>query len=217
MAKNPMAKTSEAYLRKVIEYCQKRQIPITLFISPMYELQLISTEHYDYYLEQVRGIAEEYGVEVYDFNLAREEALPIQDTRYFRDLGHLNATGAELFTAFFHKVMSGDAAENQQYFYDTYEQKLAHAAPEVYGIYYRDEETEEGIEASYRNFFIASNKDEGMEYRVEMRPENADSYLLQNYSENRVFQVEVDEHGTCEVMYRMKDTPDAVKKIEIAY
>lgn len=119
LKKNPMAETSEAYLRKVITYCQKREIPITLFISPIYELQLISTEHYDNYLNQVREIAEEYDVDIYDFNLVGEEYLPIQEPEYFRDVGHLNSTGADLYTEFFYKIMSGGAVENQKYFYDT--------------------------------------------------------------------------------------------------
>ncbi len=54
------------YLRKAITYCQQWQIPVTLFVSPTYELQLISTEGYDNYVDQVREIAEEYQVDFYD-------------------------------------------------------------------------------------------------------------------------------------------------------
>lgn len=218
ISEDPMTETSEAYLRKVIAYCQEREIPITLFISPIYELQLISTENYDNYLEQVGKIAEEYDVDVYDFNLVREEYLSIQDTKYYRDFGHLNATGADLFTDFFHKVMSGDAAENRKYFYDSYEEKLAHAAPEVYGIYYRDEEEEEEEPLYYRNMFVGSNRDEGMEYKIVMIPEESkEQYMIQDFSENRVFKVAVNEHGTCMIIYRMKDAPDEVRTIEISY
>lgn len=152
LGEHPIAETSEEYLRKIITYCQTNDIPITLFISPMYELQLISTENYDNYLDQVREIASEYNVAIYDFNLAKEEYLPIQDVRHFRDIGHLSSTGVDLYTDFFHKIMSRDTIDNQKYFYDTYAQKLAHATPEVYGVYYRD------------NIFIASNRNEGMEY-----------------------------------------------------
>lgn len=215
---DPMAEKSEAYLRKLITYCQERDIPVTLFISPIYELQLISTEHYDNYLDQVRGIATEYGLDVYDFNLVREEDLPIQETRYFRDVGHLNSIGAELYTDFFNKIVSGDVEENRKYFYDSYEEKLAHADPEVYGIYYRDVKAEEGEEILYRNMFIASNRDEGMEYKIVMTPDSETGrYLVQSFNGNRVFKVDGSEHGTCTIIYRMKDTPDAVQTIEINY
>lgn len=219
LAEEPMAEESEAYLRKVITYCQERDIPITLFISPIYELQLISAEHYDNYLDQVREIAVEYGLDVYDFNLVGETYLPIQETRYFRDTGHLNAAGAELYTDFFYKIVSGDAKENRKYFYDTYEEKLAHAEPEVYGIYYRDETGEDG-ETTTRNMFVASNRSEGMEYRITMTPTaegDAEPYMLQDFCENRAFQVDNREHGICAITYRMKETSGEEETIEIAY
>lgn len=53
MNENPIGETSEKYLRKTIEYCLKREIPITLFISHIYELQLISAGNYDNYINQV--------------------------------------------------------------------------------------------------------------------------------------------------------------------
>ncbi len=191
LGEEPMAETSEAYLRKIITYCQTREIPITLFISPIYELQLISTKHYD-------------------FNLAKENCLPIQKAGYFMDVGHLNSTGAELYTEFFHQIMSGDAAENQKYFYPTYAQKLAHAAPEVYGVYYRDGK-------SCRNMVIASNREEGMEYRIVMDPDDKEPYVLQDFSENRMFRVKYGEQGNCMIAYRMADSPDKVGTIEITY
>lgn len=218
LVEDPMAESSKGYLRKVVSYCQAREIPITLFISPVYELQLISAEHYDNYLNQVREIAEEYDVDIYDFNLARGEYFPIQDIKYFRDVGHLNSAGADLYTEFFYKIMSGDATENQMYFFDTYEQKLAHAEPEVYGIYYRDEALEEEGDSLHRNMFIASNRDEGMEYKIVMIPEDdREQYILQDFSENKTFLVDNDEHGTCMITYRMKAVPDTVQTIEITY
>lgn len=217
--KKPMGEASEAYLRKVISYCLEREIPITLFISPIYELQLISTENYDNYLNQVRGIAAEYELDIYDFNLAKEEYLPIQQTKYFRDVGHLNAAGGELFTDFFYKTVSGDAAENQKYFYDTYEEKLAHAEPEVYGIYYT-EEPGEVDDAVNRRMVIASNREKGMEYKIVTAlasEEGEEQYLLQDFSENKVFLIDSNEHGICTITYRMRETPGEEKTIEIAY
>lgn len=48
---NSIGEASENYLRKTIEYCQARELPLTLFVSPIYELQLISTGNYDYYID----------------------------------------------------------------------------------------------------------------------------------------------------------------------
>ena len=38
----------------------------------MYGLSPVSTEHYDYYVDEIRTIAGEYGVAYYDFNLVKE-------------------------------------------------------------------------------------------------------------------------------------------------
>ena len=65
--------------------------------SPIYELQLIGTENNDNYIDEVMAIAEEYSVEFYDFNLAREGFLPIRRGDYFMDTNHLNRVGADMY------------------------------------------------------------------------------------------------------------------------
>ena len=163
LGENPIGEKSEKYLRRIISYCQKRDIPITLFVSPIDELQLISVEHYDNYINQVRKIAREYGIEFYDFNLTKEEYLDIQHGKYFRDIDHLNYKGADIFTPFFSKVVSGTPSENEKYFYASYEEKLQSTAPAIYGLYYKDSD---GI----RTYHVASNRERGMEYRITMNP-----------------------------------------------
>lgn len=196
---------------------KKKEIPITLFVSPIYELQLISTENYDNYVNQIREIADEYGVTLYDFNLAKAEYLPIQDVRYFRDIGHLNADGAGMYTKFFHKVVSGDASENKKYFYDSYAEKLQNTAAAVYGIYYRDVEESGQNAGRLRNIWVASNRDEGMEYRIILTPDDSEQYMVQDFSGNKAFTTDKSEHGICTIVYRMKDTPESVQTVEINY
>ncbi len=213
----PIAETSERYLRKSISYCQKREIPVTLFVSPIYELQLISTENYDNYINQIRLIADEYDIDFYDFNLTKEEYLPIQQVEFYYDEGHLNPTGADVFTEFFYQVMSGNTLENSEYFYDTYKQKLQNQEPTVYGIYYRKERNPQDDEQIIRNMWVASNREEGMEYRIVLAPEEREQYILQDFNENRQFAIGADEHGTCTVTYRRKGMSDLEQTIEIEY
>ncbi|MBD5501923.1 MAG: hypothetical protein HDR10_12140, partial [Lachnospiraceae bacterium] len=182
-----LSEDAEQYLKKIIEYCQKRGIEITLFSSPIYELQLISIEDYDVYVEQVCRIADEYGVPYYDFNLCREECFPIQDIRNFVDLGHLNSRGAEIYTTFFWKVMKEG---KRDYFYNTYAEKLQNSKEAVYGLFYTEEE---GV----RSYRIASNREKGMEYRISIRQEDGAETELQDFSENKMFQLKSEEHGTC--------------------
>lgn len=212
LGENPMAQSCELYLRKAIEYCQKENIPVTLFISPMYNLQPVSAGNYDNYINQIKGIAAEYGLDFYDFNLAKDAYLPIQKLEYFRDVDHLNSAGAEVFTQFFHKVVTGDARQNQKYFYDSYAQKLQSLEPEVYGIHYWKSGSE-----TFMN--VASNRDSGMEYRIVITPDEfsgREPYVVQDFCENKEFTI-TDGNGICTVEYRIKNDPDIVHIVEVAF
>ncbi|MCM1264184.1 MAG: hypothetical protein NC313_15850 [Butyrivibrio sp.] len=210
---NPMSEKSEDYLKKIICYCQERDIPVILFVSPMDELRLISTENYDNFVKQVSGIAADYGVEFYDFNLVKEEYLPIQKGEYFLDAGHLNNKGADMFTRFFHETVSRSMAENEQYFYDSYAEKLSNSSPRIYGLYYRESDND----CNFNIYHIASNRIEGMEYSVIIESDSGEKYTLQDFSENKEFTLPVEEHGNCTVKARMKNTLDDVQTLVIQY
>lgn len=209
----PMAETSKLYLRKAIAYCQKKNLPVTLFVAPIYELRLLSTEDYDDYIAQIREIADEYGVDFYDFNLAKEEYLPIQQVKYFVDIDHLNADGAGLFTNFFWQTVSGDRIENEKYFYASFDEKLQNEEPNVYGIYYSEEEGQKRMR-------VASNKESGMEYSITLtptEPEGKEAYVIQDFSENREFTIGGEEHGVCTIAYRRSNQPEILRTAEIEY
>ena len=220
---NPLGEKSEKYLRKIITYCQKQDIPITLFVSPIDELQLISTENYDNYIEQIKEISEEYNVPFYDFNLAKEEYLPIHYGKYFMDIEHLNHTGASMFTPFFNEVVSKNMNENEKYFYASYAEKLQSEDPAIYGFYFRESEMPEESAKQEKILAckIASNREKGMEYRIilTINEEEGESVqqMLQDFSENKEFTIPADEHGICTIVARMKDNPEEVQTLEINY
>lgn len=204
---------SGEYCYSITEYCKEREIPITLFISPIYDLQLISTVDYDDYTTALRAFAEEQGVPFYDFNLVREEYLPIQDGKYFWDSGHLNQYGAEKFTPFFYQVVSGEETENKKYFCDSYAEKLRESAPAVYGIY--AEKAEEGDRS--RRLCVASNRDTGMEYRIILTPDGKRRRQIQDFQDNMTFQVPLEEHGICTIAARVKETPTEMWTMSVCY
>lgn len=208
-----MGKKNEAYCRRIIEYCQKKQIPITLFASPIYDLQLLSTLDYDDYIVQIRALAAEYGIPFYDFNLAKEEYLPLQSGIHYYDPGHLNQYGAELFTPFFYQVVSGKEADTEKYFYDSYEEKLRAHPPAIYGAYYRHPKEQEEM----TTMWVASNRDSGMEYRIILTPEEGEPYVLQDFDENREFLVPRGERGICTLSARMTGGMEELQVMEIHY
>ncbi len=202
-----ITKDAEYYLRKIIQFCQKKGITLTLFSSPVYELQLISIGDYDNYVNGVRSIAGEYGIEYYDFNLAKEEFFPIQDPTLFRDKQHLNTKGAETFTVFFYQVVSGQIDENQKYFYRSYREKQEYSEPAVYGFYTRNAEKEELLEGETNGntarVVVASNSEE-LEYKIYYTPKEGTAVLLQDFSNNKEFNIQLEDHGTYQIIWCKK-------------
>lgn len=210
LTEESMGHKSEQYCRKAIEYCQRKDIPITLFVSPINDLQLISTEGYDNYINEVREIAKEYEIPFYDFNLAKEQYLPLQQEQHFLDVGHLNSYGAAVFTPFFYEVVSGEEAENKKYFYASYADKLKETAPAIYGIYYRNSE-------EARTMWVASNRDSEMEYRIILTPNEEEPYIVQDFDTNKEFSISQEEHGICTISARMKGSSQEIQTMEINY
>ncbi len=197
---------SEKYIRKPLEMLQEKGINTKMYISPVYDLQLISTEDYDKYICELKNIADEYRIEIYDFNLIKDDYLDIKDGDLFMDIGHLNGRGQELFTPVLWNVLSGTKEENSVRFFESYEGKLSSEEPEIYGLYYRDIGPTSNINTdgspiySARHYSVASNRND-MEYRIirtvidEKTEVEKYSEVIQEYDENKSFDLPIGEHG----------------------
>ncbi len=208
LSEEPMLPEAERYLRKIIEYCRNNDIEITLFSVPIYELITLGINDYDNYIEQVSEIADEYGIQYYDFNICKDEILSIQNITYFSDIRHLNDTGAELFTNVFWKIMSAPSVENKKYFYSSYKEKLQNGEPNMYGI----------LRLNYsNNFEVAASRPDDMEYRILLTPDNGGTRMYQEFSSNPYFSVPENEHGICTIVARVTGQEDEVQTLEIDY
>lgn len=195
----PMSVEAKQYLLKIIEYCADRDISLTLFSSPMPEWMMIKAGDYDYYVDQVRSIADEYGLQYYDFNLCKEQYLSLS-YEHFRDDDHLNGEGADVFTPVLHDVLTND---KQEYFYDSYQEKLEKTEPAMYGLI--TDQTVEIPESGEITYEIASNREEGMEYRVEFIPSlrEKECEVIQDYAQNKRFSFYSEEEGVFQISARM--------------
>ena len=207
---SPIMEEAEEYLRKIIEYCQKKNIEITLYSTPVYTLSALSQNNYDEYVKQVSSIANEYGVKYYDFNLCKDEYMPIQEMKYYSDVSHLNPAGAELFTNFFWQVMSNSPEENEKYFFPSYAQKLQTMEPRVYGLY----QTEDSGVAFYK---IAANRVSEIVYQVLVEPDGGEAVTYQDFSQSPYFSRPLNEHGTMTISAWTAGQDDNVQKLEIEY
>lgn len=130
---------AETYLVKIIEYCRKREIPLTLYSAPMTDYQVMLSGDYDGYVERIGGIAKRYGVAYYDFNLTDPAYLDLQEDGLFRDKGHLNVYGADKFSAFFGDVLTHKVTG--EVFLESYADKTKLLDKRILGLLAEETET----------------------------------------------------------------------------
>lgn len=223
LTKYGIGRRSEEYLRKCIEYCRDRNIPVTIFVSPVLDFQLLSTGDYDNYVSSLRELAGGYGVDCYDFNLIKSEYLDIKHGKYYMDPEHLNTEGAEMYTRVLWDVLSRPYEENRDKFYDSYALKLSSEAPEIFGLYYSltdpgDLRNEDGSPVyETREYTVASNRDD-MEYRItdiytDEEGRDTEEPIL-DYGMGKVFRLPVSRHGSVRIEGRCGDE---VKELTVSY
>ena len=116
----------------------------------------------------------------------------------------------------FAKFFTGQISEDTL-FYNSFKEKLENLAPMVFGISYQDRPVE-GKEEPVRYMEIVASRQSGMEYRIIMTPEEGEQYMVQDFSENRTFEISPNDHGVCTIVVRgITDSINDVKTIEIEY
>lgn len=198
-------------LTDIMDFCERKGIELTLVSAPMSDFLVTGTGGYDEYIEMINDIIGDREVEYYDFNLCREEYFP-STSELFKDVDHLNQYGAEVFSRSFAKLVNGEVSPEEM-FYGTYEEKLENLGTAVFGISYYDDTSEDGT--AVRQCKIISSGIPGMEYQVQMEPEEGETYMIQEFSENSYFEIDPEISGTCRVTYRVADEPEDVSEVRV--
>ena len=137
LKEDPMTEESLDYLVKIIDYCREKHIALTWIVCPISDYQLAGNGAYDCYTEQIKELSKEYDVPCYDFNLCKKEYLDLSSNQYWFDKGHLNSSGAEVFTRFLGEFLQAEENGENTYadcFHDSYGEKLSAAGEKIYGI-----------------------------------------------------------------------------------
>ena len=202
-------------LEDIIAFCEKENIQLTLVSAPMSNYHLVrqGNGNYDEYITAVQNLIAGTDVRYYDFNLCKETYIPNTSTM-FKDAGHMNYYGAKLFSNLFADFLNGEITESEL-FWDSYAEKLAHLEPTVFGISYYDSQT--GDNEPIRHCEIMATPDMNLEYEILLSPAEGEPYQLQDFSDNRFFTLQPDEHGTITVMYRQSSSPDEITTCNITY
>ena len=179
----PMTEEAEQYLRKIIEYCKREEIELVLYSAPVTDYQASLYGEYDRYVEQVENIAAEYGLAYYDFNLCREEYLDLTDDALFRDKGHLNIWGAEIFSEFlaeFFEGLENGALSYEQYFHSSYKEKIENGKERILGIVVEKDETVEENNC-YVITPVHNLKDKDVEYYIYILDKNGEKTVITDW------------------------------------
>lgn len=205
-----LSEDTKEYLIKIIEYCNINGIELRVFSNPVSDWVLCREGDYDNYIVQVKELLSEFGLEYYDFNLCKKKYLDISDHMYWSDNNHMNIYGAEIYTNFFgdffEKLDNGEM-QSDDYFYDSYQQKLNSIDEEVFGVIVEEVDEERkadclaaaGIQADcddYRIFLLSTennlqnDKVEFYVYLVDV--ETGEKICVQDWSESNVYMLPMD-------------------------
>ena len=201
-----LSEEAKEYLIKIMEYCTVNDIELRLYANPVSGWVICrDVGDYDNYIAQVKELVSEYGLEYYDFNLCKKEYLDISDHMYWTDDNHLNADGAEVYTTFlgdfFEKINNGEI-QSDDYFYDSYQQKLNDIDEEVFGLVVEELNDERkadcfettGIQADcddYRLFLLTAEnnfRNDKIEFYIYSEDiKTGEKGYVQDWSENNVY------------------------------
>lgn len=192
----------------IIDYCNKHDVKITLYDSPVSCFQLSAQGNYDEYIAFVHDLVNEKNVEYAEFNLLKDEYLPCVQSDY-RDGHHFNVYGAEKFSAFFAEYINGNVPKAA--YYGSITEKLQDIAPDYYGISYEDDD-----EGQIRKIRLVSNRPGYFEYKVEIVRDD-ETTTLQDFAINSELHILADpETGSMPdiiVTYRVAGSDDEGIKV----
>lgn len=137
LEEDPVTEESLEYFVKIIDYCREKDIALTWIVCPISDYQLAGNGAYDRYTEQLKELSAQYGIPCYDFNLCKKEYLDLSSNQYWFDKGHLNSTGAEVFTRFMGQFLLAEEKGETTYadcFHDSYAEKLSAGGEKIYGM-----------------------------------------------------------------------------------
>ena len=108
-----------SYIEKIVSFCREHDIRLVFVTAPSLNQYLEAIGPYDSAHAYVQKLAERFGVEYLDFNLAKTEYLELTADDYI-DVDHLNGTGAEKLTLL---LTEADGKPIDEYFKACYDDK----------------------------------------------------------------------------------------------
>ena len=116
------------YLNKIIALCKEKNVQLILVTTPLSKVTVCRYDNLDTFKEWYENVANENGLQYYDFNLIRDKEEKLPDSSAFSDKFHLGNKGAGTFTKMFTDVLNKEAAgeDTSALFYGSYSELESH-------------------------------------------------------------------------------------------
>mgnify|MGYP003101852804 FL=1 len=115
-------------LKKIIALCKEKNVQLILVTTPLSKVTVCRYDNLDTFKEWYENVANENGLQYYDFNLIRDKEEKLPDSSAFSDKFHLGNKGAGTFTKMFTDVLNKEAAgeDTSALFYGSYSELESH-------------------------------------------------------------------------------------------
>ena len=120
---------------KIINICIENNIELIFYSMPCSDYYLAEKGNYDEYYNFCRNFLAERGFPYYDFNLANEKYLKLEDSD-FSDDNHLSKHGVYKWTKIFCDFFFTKQISQDDMFYSSYAEKLENQEDRIYGLVY---------------------------------------------------------------------------------
>lgn len=136
-----------SYIKKLKGLCDANECELIFAVPPLPYASMELQGDYQEILDFYNKVAEDLGVTMFSFDLARPEYLFMEDNDFF-DYAHMSGKGAEKFSeaasGLVKRYIDGEEIDMDQYFYSSYEELLDHS-PWIFNTWM--EKTEDGYTA----------------------------------------------------------------------
>ncbi len=121
---------------KIIDFCEKKGIPLAFYINPQSDYYLTEKGNYDEYHQFIKSMLAERGYDFYDFSLCKPEYLSLEDSDFMDD-NHLNLNGIPKFTKVISQWINGQI-KSEDLFYSSFKEKTDAQPSKIYGVMLTD-------------------------------------------------------------------------------
>lgn len=176
------------YVYKIIELSANRNVELTLVCAPLSDyLVACYGENYDRYHDRISSIAEQAGIEFWDFTLVKEDYFPTDAINYM-DSAHLNMYGAQIFSKLISRIINGELSYDD-ICYQSAGERISNGALRVLGL------ASDGINKR----IITTMDNNTLVFNISVTTSEGNEYLIQDFSSNKDFCVNEGENGTIHI------------------